>query len=69
MAKEKADAKSRMIKIAVTADDHVRLRLAAAMTDQAISEFCREVVLERARELTKEIKLPGKTNKAGPHKE
>lgn len=60
MVKERVagEPKPRLIKLCFKVEDHVRLRLAAAMSDQAVGEFCRELVLAKALELTKGIALP-----------
>jgi hypothetical protein len=63
MTKVKQDSKPRMIKILIDPEDHMRLRLASAMTDQGISEFCQVTVVEKARQLTKDIKLPKASTK------
>ena len=64
MVKEQVagEPKPRLIKLFVKFEDHVRLRLAAVMSDQAVAEFCRELVLAKALELTKGIPLPARSS-------
>ena len=62
--KEQADVKQRLIKMHISPDDHVRLRIAALVTDKAVSEYCRDVVMTNVREVTKEILIPGKSTKS-----
>jgi hypothetical protein len=64
MAKVKQESKPRLIKILIDSEEHMRLRLAAAMMDQGLSEFCRATVVEKVMDLTKDVKLPKKISKA-----
>jgi hypothetical protein len=60
----KQESKPRLIKLLVDPEEHMRLRLAAAMMDQGMSEFCRATVVEKVRELTKDIKLAKRSAKS-----
>lgn len=59
MLRERIDGESkpRIIKLFVTPEDHIRLRLAAVISDQSVGAFCRELVLSKVQELTKDISL------------
>ena len=65
MAKEKdlPDQKKRLIKILVDPEDQLRLKMAALMSDQSVAEFCKGIVVAKAREVTKGIQLSGKPGK------
>lgn len=64
----KASDQKRQIKILLSEDDHDIVRLAAALNRTNMAEFCRDVVLDAARRLTKDIPLPkaGGKRKKGP---
>jgi len=54
---------TRQIKFLLPEEDHNAVRLAAAMRQMTMAEYCREIVMEDARELTKDIKIPPKGKK------
>jgi hypothetical protein len=41
------------------------VRLAAALMDTTMAEFCRDVVLKESRDLTKNLKLPSEIDRSG----
>lgn len=56
------DPKPRLIKLFFKVEDHVRLKLAAVMSDQGVGDFCREVIMAKAREMTKGIQVPARSS-------
>jgi len=48
----------RLIKFQVTEEQHDMIRLAAALCQASMAEYTRDVVLQDAEKLTKDIKLP-----------
>lgn len=63
----KATEKKRQIKILLPERDHYVVKVAAAVSDTTIAEFCRDVVIAEAQRLTKDMKLPdaGRRRKKG----
>lgn len=61
----------RKIKLTLGTGEHDRVRLAAALGRTTMADFCRQVVLNEARRLTKGVRLvaekrPGKTGTQKP---
>ena len=48
----------RNVRVELNAEQHKTLRLAAALSDQAMAEFAREAVLASAMKVTSDVKLP-----------
>lgn len=59
------DNSKRQIKFHITADEHRIIRLAAALGDTTMAEFCRDVVLRESQDVTKNIKLPRRNSNVG----
>lgn len=60
--------RERQIKIFVSRDDHKRMRIAAALRGTTMSNFCRQVALNAARALTKNVRsLAGTATTAPDH--
>ncbi|MBN71633.1 MAG: hypothetical protein CME32_20425 [Gimesia sp.] len=57
MAKKATDTK-KQIKFLVKPEDQHILRMAAAMKNQPMAEFCRDVVLQKAHNVVKNFKPP-----------
>lgn len=55
---ENTSEKKRQIKVLLPEDDHDMVRLSAALVGTNMAEFCRDVVLQEARRLTKDIRRP-----------
>lgn len=55
---QNANEKKRQIKVLLPEDDHDMVRLSAALVGTNMAEFCRDVVLQEARRLTKDIERP-----------
>ncbi|WP_339676765.1 hypothetical protein [uncultured Gimesia sp.] len=64
MAKD-TDNNKRQIKIFINAEEHRNVRLAAALMDTTMAEFCRDIVLKESHDLTKNLKLPAETDSSG----
>lgn len=60
----------RQVKIYVAADEHRVLRVAAAMSDKTLAEFCRDASIAEAKRLTValEAQLKGDEGKAPKRK-
>jgi hypothetical protein len=59
----KASEKKRQIKILLPEHDHYVVKVAAAVSDSTIAEFCRDVVIREAQKLTKGMNLPDSAGK------
>ena len=49
----------------ITFDEHRIIRLAAALRDTRMADFCRDAVLRESQDVTKNIKLPRRNSNEG----
>ena len=57
-ADENDSAERRQVKFWLSPEDHHRLRIAAAVSDQTMADLCSEAVMARVNELTSGVRLP-----------
>jgi uncharacterized protein (DUF1778 family) len=61
----KHEERKQQIKVFLSAADHDRVRVAAALRRTGMADFCRRVVLDEAHRLVEEIQLPEEPRKLG----